>query len=199
MPSIQALSRTAFLLHSTLITEELSSVTNHDRSGPTTSRFFSWVLSFTQCVLHMKFKRSLPLNVTKDPPLLLSESVQSRFLTRKYSCLLLLLLSFFFHFYFVFHSLPDYILCGEQDRLAKHYKYNRKIKVDYLIFLIAYPLVLISHLFLAPFNIASRTTPFFLILGHKFLFGKGVKALERQKCFTWLQGPKKSIIIKNLV
>lgn len=64
--------------------------------------------------------------------------------------------------------------------------------------MITYPLVLMSHLFLAPFNTASGTTSLFLILGYKFFFGKGVKALERQKCFTRLQRPKKSIITKNL-
>lgn len=55
------------------------------------------------------------------------------------------------------------------------------ISHQYLIFWISYPLVLISHLFLAPFNTTGRATPFCLILGNKLFFGQWVKALGRQK------------------
>lgn len=43
------------------------------------------------------------------------------------------------------------------------------------------PLVLVSHLLLAPFNTAGRAAPLFLVLGNKFFFGKRVVALQKLK------------------
>lgn len=43
------------------------------------------------------------------------------------------------------------------------------------------PLVLVSHLLLAPFNTAGRAAPLFLVLGDKFFFGKRVVALQKLK------------------
>lgn len=58
----------------------------------------------------------------------------------------------------------------------------------YRIFWIFYPLVHMSHLFLAPFNIPSRTTTLLLILGSKSFFGMWVKALGRQKMLLEKEG-----------
>lgn len=43
------------------------------------------------------------------------------------------------------------------------------------------PLVLVSHLFLAPFNTASRATALFLVLGNKFFFGLRIVALQKSQ------------------
>lgn len=149
---------------------------------------------FRKCVLCMKFKRSLPQNITGVWAA--QRVLSSYFLNLSKADFELDNAAFFFSLsslsFFIFilsSTLVLIISCGvnkssemsqAMQTQGKKKQQRDLIKLHFRLW-ITHPLFLVSHLLLAPFNAASRTTTFFLILGSKLCFGKWVKALKETK------------------
>lgn len=150
-------------------------------------------------------------HITKSSLLLLLESIQSRLPTRQRGFLLLPLLPLRLHFQTALHSVSDDFLLVQKTkvqlkqrcwnltkskplhqclpRLSNFYSFCDVNSSPELFFchtiyhmsLDTDPLVLVSHLLLAPFNTASRTAALFPVLGNKFFFGLRIVALRDLK------------------